>query len=72
MGKKKTVKAKGKKAHVKSDSSQKYKAYKVEAGKLNRVKKSCVKCGAGVFMAEHKNRYTCGACGYTIFKNKKE
>lgn len=30
--------------------------------------KSCPKCGAGVFMAEHKNRFHCGKCGYTEFK----
>lgn len=70
MGSKKTVKAKGKRKHVKSAPSQKYKAYKIEAGKLNRIKKTCVKCGAGVFMAEHNNRYCCGACGYTIFRKK--
>ena len=37
-----------------------------ESGKLK--KKTCPKCGAGVFMAEHKNRIACGKCGYTEFK----
>jgi len=36
-----------------------------EAGKAKR--KSCPKCGAGVFLAEHKNRTSCGKCGYTEF-----
>lgn len=26
--------------------------------------KSCPKCGAGVRLAEHKNRRSCGKCGY--------
>lgn len=35
-----------------------------------RKNKFCPKCGAGIFMAEHKNRITCGKCGYTEFKKK--
>ena len=27
-------------------------------------KKSCPKCGAGVHLAEHSNRRSCGKCGY--------
>jgi small subunit ribosomal protein S27Ae len=69
MGKK-NVKIKGKTAHTKSDSSKKYKAYAVENDKITRTKKMCVKCGAGVYMAEHKDRHCCGSCGYTLFKKK--
>jgi len=29
--------------------------------------KSCPKCGAGVYMAKHKNRDSCGKCGFTEF-----
>lgn len=32
-------------------------------GKSNN--KSCPKCGPGVFMAAHKDRKTCGNCGFT-------
>jgi len=71
MGKKKkNVKVKGKTKHTQSKSSKKSAAYKVEDNKVSRVKKTCLKCGSGVFMAEHKNRYSCGTCGYTLFKNK--
>jgi len=70
MGKKKNVKVKGKTKHTKSVPSKKYNAYKVEDGKLLRVKKICVKCGSGTFMAEHNNRFSCGKCGYTTFKKK--
>ena len=38
-------------------------AYKVEGDKL-----VCPKCGPGVFMATHKDRVSCGNCGYTEFK----
>jgi len=69
MGKKKNVKAKGKTAHRKGNTIKKWTSYKINDGKLERTKKICIKCGSGVFMAEHKNRYSCGKCGYTIFKN---
>ena len=34
---------------------------------ISRERKSCVRCGKGVFMAVHKNRRTCGKCGDTEF-----
>lgn len=45
-----------------------YKSYK--DGKTSLV--SCPKCGQGTFMAKHKNRNTCGKCGYTEFATKNE
>ena len=54
---------KGKKAPRKTKPSKKWTLY--EGGK--RKNKFCPKCGAGVFMAKHKNRYTCGKCGYTEY-----
>ncbi|VVB66673.1 30S ribosomal protein S27ae [Candidatus Gugararchaeum adminiculabundum] len=27
-------------------------------------KRSCPKCGTGVFLAEHADRRSCGKCGY--------
>ncbi|MFO7992313.1 MAG: 30S ribosomal protein S27ae [Thermoplasmata archaeon] len=44
--------------------------YEVEDGKLKRKRRSCPKCGEGVFLAVHKDRVSCGKCGYTEFKNK--
>ncbi|MBD3318791.1 30S ribosomal protein S27ae [Candidatus Woesearchaeota archaeon] len=41
--------------------------YKKEGDALKREKKSCPKCGAGTFMATHKNRSTCGKCHYCEF-----
>ena len=46
--------------------------YAVEDDKLVRKKKQCPKCGAGVFLAEHKDRSSCGRCGYTEFKSKEK
>ncbi len=41
--------------------------YKMDGAKLVR-KKSCPKCGSGVFMAQHEKRSHCGKCSYTEFK----
>ena len=40
--------------------------YKLDNDKVTK-KRTCVRCGKGVFMAEHKNRRTCGKCGDTEF-----
>ena len=42
--------------------------YKVEENAIKKVKKECPRCGPGTFMAEHKDRYACGKCGYTEWK----
>lgn len=44
--------------------SKKWKKYKVSGDTIERIGKICPKCGSGVFMAEHKNRRSCGKCGY--------
>jgi small subunit ribosomal protein S27Ae len=49
-----------------------HKFYKVEGSKVTRLKRECLKCGKGVFMAEHKDRFTCGKCGYTEFARKEQ
>ncbi len=46
--------------------------FKVEDGKVKRQRRHCPKCGDGVFLADHKNRLSCGKCGYTEFKTNKE
>jgi small subunit ribosomal protein S27Ae len=50
-------------------ASKKYAKYTVSGDKVER-KQCCPKCGPGIFMAEHKDRNTCGTCGYTEFKKK--
>jgi len=44
--------------------------YKVEGNKVARARPTCERCGAGFFMADHHNRYTCGHCGFTRYKQK--
>lgn len=58
---------KGKKEHKNKPTSVKYKYFSAE-GKKNH--KSCPRCGAGVFLAMHKDRVHCGKCGYTEFSKK--
>ena len=42
--------------------------FKVENGKIVRLRRHCPKCGDGVFLADHKDRLSCGHCGYTEYK----
>lgn len=49
---------------------QVWKLYKVEGETAQRLRKECPRCGRGYFMAEHKDRSSCGHCGFTTFKNK--
>jgi len=39
-------------------------SYTIENNQLTRKNKPCPKCGEGVFLAEHKDRRSCGKCGY--------
>lgn len=48
---------------------KKYQFFKVEGDKINRIRRHCPKCGPSVFIAEHKDRFSCGKCGYTEFKS---
>ena len=36
-----------------------------EDGKPKDGRRFCPKCGAGVFLAVHGDRLSCGKCGYT-------
>jgi small subunit ribosomal protein S27Ae len=49
-------------------STLKHIQYSIEGDKVIRTKKFCPRCGMGVFLADHKDRYHCGRCGYTEFK----
>ncbi len=42
-------------------------AYKIDGAKISKIKKECPRCGAGTFMAHHKDRSYCGRCHYTEF-----
>ncbi len=51
---------------------QVWKYYEVKDGKVVRKKRECPICGNGVFLAEHKDRYSCGRCGYTEWKKPRK
>ncbi len=44
--------------------------YKVEGDKVSRTRPTCERCGPGYFMGDHKDRYTCGHCGFTRYKTR--
>jgi small subunit ribosomal protein S27Ae len=71
--KKKDVK-KGKKSHKKRKVKLAIlKYYRVEDGKVIRLKQMCKVCPAGTFIAEHADRLYCGRChaGYAKIADKK-
>jgi len=51
--------------------SKRYSKYKISGDTITR-QPTCPRCGPGIFLAQHKNRQTCGACGYTVFAEKKK
>ena len=56
----------------KKKGSKVYTYYEIEEGKLKRRLPFCSRCGRGYFMADHGDRYSCGRCGFTRFKSRKE
>ena len=57
------AKAKTPEKAVKSAKKIKVK-YDISGETIKRKNKSCPKCGNGVFLADHKDRLTCGRCKY--------
>ena len=51
---------------------KRYAKYKVEGNKIASRGMTCPKCGPGIFLAEHKDRQTCGTCSYTVMKSKEQ
>jgi small subunit ribosomal protein S27Ae len=45
-----------------------YTRYKVDDKGLTRLRPYCERCGQGYFMADHGDRYSCGHCGFTRYK----
>ncbi len=52
----------------KSTSQGASRFYEAKGNGISRKNKSCPKCGPGYFLAEHKNRISCGKCHYTEMK----
>ncbi len=59
----------GKKPSKPTKSTKKADKYKVSGDKLEHIGRTCPKCGPAVFMGEHKDRFSCGKCGYTEKKS---
>jgi small subunit ribosomal protein S27Ae len=59
---------KGKKPHSKSKHITIQIWTKYKDGKLQG--KWCPRCGPGVILAQHKDRVTCGKCGYSETRTK--
>jgi ubiquitin-small subunit ribosomal protein S27Ae len=59
-------------AKQKSQKSEKksHEFYQIEGQEVKRLRPNCERCGPGYFMADHGNRYTCGACGLTRYKQQ--
>jgi len=56
-----------KKKKKEKKAAQVWKLYQVSGDKLERKNKFCSKCGNGFYLAKHKDRETCGKCGFTNF-----
>ena len=65
---KKAEKGKQEKKHKEEKGVQAM--YKSEGDKVSRARPTCERCGPGYFMADHHDRYTCGHCGFTRYKQK--
>ena len=45
--------------------------YDIKGDTIERKRKTCPKCGPGIFLAQHKDRLTCGKCHYMEKTSKK-
>lgn len=48
--------------HLKTKSHEKY---EIKGDNVTRKNKDCPRCGPGTLLAQHKNRTTCGKCGFS-------
>ncbi|MFC1690899.1 30S ribosomal protein S27ae [Nanoarchaeota archaeon] len=53
----------------KGDPLRVSKLYETSGDSIKPKNQSCPKCGAGVYMASHKDRKVCGKCGYAEFSS---
>ena len=57
-------------SNVKKEEKGVHAMYKIEGEKVTRTHPTCERCGPGYFMGDHKDRYTCGHCGFTRYKTR--
>lgn len=46
--------------------------YKLGDQSLARLRPFCERCGQGFFMADHGDRFTCGHCGFSRYKQSQQ
>ncbi|MFP3985778.1 MAG: 30S ribosomal protein S27ae [Candidatus Bathyarchaeia archaeon] len=73
----KTVEEKPRKTKEKTEKKKKeekgiFSYYKIDGEELTRKLPFCERCGPGYFMAEHNDRFTCGHCSFTRYKQNQE
>ena len=61
-----------KKAEKKKEEKGIHALYKIEGENVTRLRPTCERCGPGYFMAKHQDRYTCGHCGFTRYKQSEQ
>jgi len=61
----KKISSKGKIERKPKKPVENWKKYEAVGETLKRKNASCPKCGPGTFLAAHKDRSTCGKCGYS-------
>lgn len=59
------------KQKAKSKGLRRWALYELSGSTIKRKNRFCPKCSDGVFMANHKDRQTCGRCNYSEFSGKK-
>ena len=69
---KKVKERKGKKEKKKHPKHLKSTLYEAKGEVVERKNRFCPKCGPAIFLAKHKDRVTCGKCGYTELQGKEE
>ena len=60
---------KGKKPHKNKPTSKKYSQYTISGDNVKKAR-FCPRCGPGIFLAAHKDRFSCGKCAYSEFAKK--
>ena len=70
MGKKAGKEGKERKPKVRKPGKKLGELYNISGEKFERKNKNCPKCGKGIFMGKHKDRWVCGKCKYVEFVGK--
>ena len=68
----KEEKKRGKTEKRKKEEKGIFSLYQIENNQVARLRPTCERCGPGYFMADHGDRYTCGHCGFTRYKQISE